>query len=179
MFSKPPQFQLLLKYWGHLKNFYLYTTNSVGVDGKISLLTPQLLLRTILLQFLACLHFWALLHLWGHLHFWDSFYFWGRLLFWHHLHFWCYPHFLDHLHFLGCPHYCGWGSIEWVDTLKNSLKANYDRQREKATYKNYSLFSFVQPFYEWHWWGEKVKSIEMNDGGDCSHAPYLFAPLTR
>ena len=27
--------------------------------------------------------------------------------------------------------------------------------------------------------GEKVKQIENNDGDDCSHAPYLFAPQTR
>ena len=42
LFSKPPQFQPLLKYWGHLKNFYSDTTNSVGVDGKNSPSTPQI-----------------------------------------------------------------------------------------------------------------------------------------
>ena len=33
MLSIAPQFQPLLKYWGHLKNFYSDTTN-YGVDGK-------------------------------------------------------------------------------------------------------------------------------------------------
>ena len=42
LFSKCPQFQPLLKYWGHLKNFYSDTTNSVGVDGKNSPSTPQI-----------------------------------------------------------------------------------------------------------------------------------------
>ena len=41
LFSKPPQFQPLLKYWGHLKNFYSDTTN-YGVDGKKSPVTPQI-----------------------------------------------------------------------------------------------------------------------------------------
>ena len=40
MFSKPPQFQPLLKYWGHLKKLYSDTTNC-GVDGKNSPSTPQ------------------------------------------------------------------------------------------------------------------------------------------
>ena len=47
LFSKPPQFQPLLKYWGHLKNFYLYTTNSVGVDGKNSPSTPQIVVSKV------------------------------------------------------------------------------------------------------------------------------------
>ena len=41
LFSKPPQFQPLLKYWGHMKNFYSETTN-YGVDGKNSPSTPQI-----------------------------------------------------------------------------------------------------------------------------------------
>ena len=41
MCSKPPQFQPLLKYWGHLKNFYSNTTNC-GVHGKNSPSTPQI-----------------------------------------------------------------------------------------------------------------------------------------
>ena len=40
MCSKPPQFLPLLKYWGHLKNFYSNTTNC-GFDGKNSPSTPQ------------------------------------------------------------------------------------------------------------------------------------------
>ena len=46
LFSKHPQFQLLLKYWGHFKNLYSDTTNSVGVDGKNSPLTPQIVVST-------------------------------------------------------------------------------------------------------------------------------------
>ena len=40
MFSKHPQFQPLLKFWGHLKNFYSDTTKC-GVDGKNSPSTLQ------------------------------------------------------------------------------------------------------------------------------------------
>ena len=51
LFSKPPQFQPLLKYWGHLKNFYSNTTN-YGVDGKNLPSTPQIVvsIAKILLQ---------------------------------------------------------------------------------------------------------------------------------
>ena len=41
LFSKPPQFKPLLKYWGHLKNFYSNSTN-YGVDGKNLPSTPQI-----------------------------------------------------------------------------------------------------------------------------------------
>ena len=43
LFSNPPQFHSLLKYWGYLKNFHSDTTNC-GVDGKNSPSTPQIVL---------------------------------------------------------------------------------------------------------------------------------------
>ena len=51
MLSIAPQFQPLLKYWGHLKNFYSDTTNyGVGVDGKKSPLITQIVVSRAKIQ---------------------------------------------------------------------------------------------------------------------------------
>ena len=50
LFSKPPQFQPPLKYWGHLKNFNSDTTNC-GVDGKNSPSTPQIVVSMVKIHY--------------------------------------------------------------------------------------------------------------------------------